>query len=288
MSTNVFISQTVRRDFHSLPFSPRLHHSNFGSYSNPGSPSPSYPTNLPPTHTPPITAKPLPTSHRPPSHPNSPLLPEIVLPWTFIKALQDIKAKAHVSHTLSLYLSDIFSAARHNSRLNGLLLTAKSMKDAEDLIRASRVIGNDLTGMELIRSLPMSHNHHQPDGDSVSDSESTDAMLEDYVRMTDEQNSAISSVHPLRNADEPENAISLDVSEVDIARIVPRVISHRVSLRNGPEDEILSSALFGATFKPPVLKTPNSAGDDTGEVTGSSTVQMQSVKDVLVSILSEV
>jgi hypothetical protein len=42
-----------------------------------------------------------------------------------------------------------------------------------------------------------------------------------------------------------------DVSEVNVARIVPRVISHHVRLGDEPEDELLSSASFGATLKPP-------------------------------------
>jgi len=58
------------------------------------------------------------------------------------------------------------------------------------------------------------------------------------------------------------------------------VISHRVRLRDGPEDELLSSALFGATFKPPpeILQ----AGQGEGEVI------LDSVKKVLVQILSDV
>ncbi|KAF9568194.1 hypothetical protein CPC08DRAFT_757693 [Agrocybe pediades] len=293
MSTNVYISQTVRRDFQSLPFSPvsRTYHANLGSYSTPGSPLPSSPANLPPTHTPPIATKSLPLTHRPPSH-HTVILPDIVLPWTFIKSLQEVRSKTHISYTLSLYISDIFSATRHNSLLNALLLTARSMKDAEDLIRVSRVIGNDLTGMELVRSSPMTHHHQRShsDGGSFSDNESTDPMLEDYVRLADERNSAMSSSHPNDRDHEEAYPLTLDVSEVDIARIVPRVISHRVSLRDGPRDEILSSALFGATFTPKTFNTTHRSddGENVENVVQGTARQAQSVKDVLVNILAEV
>ncbi|KAF8149483.1 hypothetical protein B0H34DRAFT_188768 [Crassisporium funariophilum] len=263
MSSNIFIPQEIRHDFRLLPFTPapRPFHPHFFSHSNPGSPSPSHPMTLPPTHTPPTFTKALPITRRPSNHFISPPLPEDVLPRSFIEALRDARHKSHISHTLSLYLSDIFSATRHNSRLDAMLLTAKAMKDAEDLIRASRVIGTDLTGMELN---PTSY---------------------DYQRLADHASKTVDT-----HSDSPENVATttphvhrvLDVSEVDIARIVPRVISHRVSMRDGAEDEVLSSALFGATFRP---KIPNNTANDGGHITED---RMQTVKGVLVQILSEV
>jgi hypothetical protein len=38
----------------------------------------------------------------------------------------------------------------------------------------------------------------------------------------------------------------MDVSEVDVARIVPRVISHRLRVRDGPDHEIFSSVIYPA------------------------------------------
>ena len=148
-----------------------------------------------------------------------------------------------------------------------MLLTAKATKDAEDLVKASRVVGNDLTGMELVRP-PVS-----------ADDEESEFQIrsEEHVTSAEEEEEEAKSQRS--GEDNAANRV-LDVSEVDIARIVPRVISHRVRLRDGPEDELLSSALFGATFKPPpeILQ----AGQGEGEVT------LDSVKKVLVQILSDV
>ena len=199
--------------------------------------------SLPQTFTPPTFTKPLPLRSRSSSHFNLPPLPEDILPRSFLKALSDAHHRAHISHTLSLYLSDIFSATRHNSRLDATLLTAKASKDAEALIRASRVIGADLTGMELLRPV---------------------VRTDDFWEADD--------------AGEDSGSQALEVSEVDVARIAPRVISHRVRVRDGPEDEILSSALFGATFKP-LPKATTSTDLSTGRLT---------VKGLLVEILSEV
>jgi hypothetical protein len=255
MSSNIFIAQDIRHDFRALPFTPisRPFHPNFLSHSNPGTPSPSHPMSLPQTFTPPTFTKPLPLQS---SHFNLPPLPEDILPPSFLKALSDAHLKAHISHTLSLYLADIFSATRHNSHLDATLLTARASKDAEALIRASRVIGTDLTGMELLRPEP---DDFWNDG-SQEMQEPTDNAGEDS-----------GSLH--------YQAVSaLDVSEVDVARIAPRVISHRVRVRDGPEDEILSSVLFGATFMP-LPKSTTSTDVSTGQLT---------VKGLLVEILSEV
>ena len=215
--------------------------------------------SLPQTFTPPTFTKPLPLQSRSSSYFNLPPLPEDILPHSFLKALSDTHHRAHISHTLSLYLADIFSATRHNSRLDATLLTARASKDAEALIRASRVIGTDLTGMELLRHVvradDFSEKMQEPTDDTSNAGEDSGSLLSQAVS-------------------------ALDVSEVDVARIAPRVISHRVRVRDGPEDEVLSSALFGATFKPlPKASTNSTADVSTGQLT---------VKGLLVEILSEV
>ena len=256
MSSNVFIAQDIRHDFRALPFTPtsRSFHPNFFSYSNPGTPSPSHPMSLPQTFTPPTFTKPLPLQS---SHFNLPPLPEDILPPSFLKALNDAHHRAHISHTLSLYLADIFSATRHNSRLDATLLTTQASKDAEALIRASRVIGTDLTGMELLRP-----------------------ELDDFWSSNTDSQESIDDKSDAGENSKSLHSQALDVSEVDVARIAPRVISHRVRVRDGPEDEILSSAVFGATFKPALPKASTSSTDvSTGRLT---------VKGLLVEILSEV
>ncbi|EEB99601.1 hypothetical protein MPER_00688 [Moniliophthora perniciosa FA553] len=77
----------------------------------------------------------------------------------------------------------------------------------------------------------------------------------------------------------------LDVSQADIGRIIPRVVSHRVRVRDGPEDEVLASAMFGAA-----LRLPEEYGTSRGtqvERKGRS-LRCTTVKDTLIMILSEV
>jgi len=312
MSTNVFIPQNIRNDFRQLSFSmsaaiasPRPLRYNF-SYSNPGSPTAPVHAPLPPSHTPPVSTKALPGSsygyhhhlhssqhqpqkltsqhstgstppsfpHLPSSHvsyPHSPgtqqrpptpfRLPPL-LPPGFLDALSTAYHRTHVVQSLDLYLSDLMSATRHDSRLDGTLLTAKAMKDARDLIRASRVIGADLTGMELVRHVPQ-----------VGDDEGKEESEDDEV---DEFHSTHSSPEALEAARYSKPVPTLEVSEVDVARIFPRVVSHRLRIRAGPEDGVLASALFGATFKPPL------------SVLQEGEKAFNSVKSVLVNILSEV
>jgi hypothetical protein len=94
--------------------------------------------SLPQTFIPPTFTKALPIQS------NLPSLPEDILPRSFLKALSDAYHRTHISHALSLYLADIFSATRHHARLDATLLAARASKDAEVLVRASRVIGADL------------------------------------------------------------------------------------------------------------------------------------------------
>jgi len=154
-----------------------------------------------------------------------------------------------------------------------MLLTAKARKDAEDLVKASRVVGNDLTGTELIRPPVAIGDEGREHGEHivlVTSPSSSSSGREEEERATFQRGRDANRV--------------LDVSEVDIARIVPRVISHRVRLRDGPEDELLSSVLFGATFKPP----PEILSADQGDESEATSVTLDSVKSVLVQILSEV
>lgn len=68
-----------------------------------------------------------------------------------------------------------------------------------------------------------------------------------------------------------------DVSEVDVAKVVPRVVSHRLRVRSGPEDEVLSSVVFTAV--PPIGRE--------GEH-NKGTWKRRTVKDILVKLLGEV
>lgn len=303
MSVNLFIPPSIRTDFQLLHFSlsssfpsAKSLHSHV-SKSNPGSPTTSPHIPLP-SQTPPIYTKPLPSyghtnspgyynqhsfshHHHHPSQfnmsnslpsatsttsvhymhplsipnstfarPTTPIRLPPLIPSDFLTMVRSAFDRTHVVHTLDLYFADLMSAARHNSRLDGTLLTMRSTKDGMDLARASRVVGSDLTGMELISST------------GVGDQDDEEGAYQEQF-YSDQSKISITATHR-----------KLEVSEIDIARVFPRVVSHRIKLRDAPEDEILASLLYGATFKT--------------ALPSDQTIVLDSVKNVLVNILSEV
>lgn len=227
-------------------------------------------------------------------HSFSPIFPE-----TLLKSLRSLAeppplfathSKTNIHPNLSLYISDLFSAARHHPQLDGMLLTARAHKDVQSLVRAGRVIGGDLTGAEFIRMMAKEAEANLESGSDVregtfeegGDAESSDMGL-------DEENNVDSSPHHsspnLDAATNFELDETLDVSEADIARIVPRVLSHRVRVRSRPEDEILGSLVYTAVPSCAECDWENEPEDgDNPNKTGKRTT----VKDILVKILAEV
>ena len=187
----------------------------------------------------------------------------------------------YVSPSLSLYVDELFTAARHHHELDGTLLTSRAHRDAESLIRVQRLLSGDSTSTELIQSYGM--------GDKVGE-ESSDGFV-------DPGNDIFDPTQPLRHDSWlakgrvqatilPEGGLDstgdtdstsqlesqgMDVSEVDIARIIPRVLTHRLRVRDGPDHEILSSVVFPAVM------------------TGSDKVEShrRTVKEILVQIIGE-
>ncbi|TEB37205.1 hypothetical protein FA13DRAFT_890774 [Coprinellus micaceus] len=279
MSHNILVSQSSRQALRSISFSPMHSFSQTPSFSQSNSGSPTTPYTTPLPQTPPYYAKPLPTS-QPIRQPPPQIFTQEPFPQSFIETLRKHCRKTHLTPELGLYLSDLFSAARHHPRLDAMLLTAKARKDAEHLARAARVIGSDLTGMELVR----------PESTDDDESEYFDAQSDTrYGRTIDESSTtnllrkdsfmyggSASRISTVSRDDEEDGVVVLDVTEVDVARTMPRIVSHRLSLRSGPEDEILASAVMGATFG------------------GSDGLQFQkgygglTIKDVLVDILNKV
>jgi hypothetical protein len=197
---------------------------------------------------------------------------------------------------LLIYLADLFSAARHHPLLEGTFLTARAMQDAEDLARAGRVLGMDPTGGELVRSQKNVKYSYAEDGyvDESID-QRTQAPYDDIIDEVGSGSVAIDidadriylyqnfPIHPGAVAqDHQVNPDPLYVSEADIARIVPRVITHRLRVRDSPQDEVLSSAVFGATFESHDGHDYKSAYDSPDTGTRST------VKDILVGILGDV
>jgi hypothetical protein len=208
-------------------------------------------------------------THRSPSpSPSMPIAltlaaaPSFALPADLLPTLRRLHEKTTMRPELSLYTSDLFSAARHHHQLDGTFLTARARKDADGLIKAARVVGGDLTGVELMRGL----------AGGVAEEGDGEQRVTDWSDLSgpDDQRHPSSSAPP----DIPPWDFELDVSEADVARVVPRILSHRLKVRNGPEDEILASMLHGAV------------GEHDGGRRGKG--KQPTVKDILVRILSEV
>ncbi|KAF5338514.1 hypothetical protein D9611_013297 [Ephemerocybe angulata] len=238
-------------------------------------------------------ATPCPQPNRHQSSSGTPPFAREPISQLFIDTLRRHCRATHFTPELGMYLSDLFAAARHHPRLDGMLLTAKARKDAEDLARAARVIGSDLTGMELIRPVDKDDN----------ESEYFDAQSDTrYLRTIDESSttnllrkdsfSKISSMGLDDDAMDVEEVLVSDVTEVDVARTMPRVVTHRLRLRDGPEDEVLASAVIGATFGGSfATKTapPSFERTETGvQQSLQKGYEGLTVKDVLVDILNKV
>ncbi|KJA27600.1 hypothetical protein HYPSUDRAFT_74642, partial [Hypholoma sublateritium FD-334 SS-4] len=286
MSTNVLVDAHIRRDYRMLPFSmavpvrtvPVGSGDRFFSHSTPTSPA--APAVSLPTHTPPLATRALPPVHHravtysgPTAYgapyPVGPTITADIVPAGLLDALHAAHARTRLSPRLARYLADTLSAARAHPRLDAMLLTARAHEDAESLVRASRVLGLDLTGAELLRPAAIGSS---TEGNATDEEDGDGDDEDDYRSALDAWASASSAdAHEHEHENEPliqggdaassarggavaqEDGAALEVldaAEVHVARMVPRVISHRVRLRSGPEDEVLASALFGATFGP--------------------------------------
>ncbi|KAF9022040.1 hypothetical protein BDZ89DRAFT_1070966 [Hymenopellis radicata] len=195
-----------------------------------------------------------------------PQLPSPVIPVTYLPCLRKWYQRSHFPARLSLYLADIFSATRHHYEVDGSFLTARAISDAQDLARAARVLGGDPTGMQLVQDTAAYN-----DSRSITTAETsyTTTEADKFLDVMDgiaEGSVEVNLALPLPNNNEPQ---VLDVSEADIARIAPRVMSHRLRVRDS-DDGVFRGAMVGATM-------PLREG---GERT--------TVKDVLIQVLAEV
>ncbi|KAF9073617.1 hypothetical protein BDP27DRAFT_1417088 [Rhodocollybia butyracea] len=207
--------------------------------------------NYPPNSTPPFLSQPLPQRH---------ISPGIMTPSNGFHAvitpeamgqLKETYSQVHIPSTLNLYLSDLFSAARHHHQLEGQLLSVIATNDALELSRAARVLGGDPTGMELVNDiLDMSEDSGSTSTD-VGGTTTGDDRLSKGLNNIDGTYVVIDPSGTRISTDEqmaPHELPVLDVTQADIARVVPRVLSHRLRVRDGPEDEVLAGAVFGAAF----------------------------------------
>ncbi|KAG1751443.1 uncharacterized protein EDB91DRAFT_1243706 [Suillus paluster] len=195
----------------------------------------------------------------------------------------------------------LFTATRHFGALDAMMLTARARQDAEVLARAARVLGVDQTGAELIKEVAIGATE-RIDEDSLTEREytRTSTSTQSFEALID--GSAlpfhvpdVTSVHthrsmqstPIKN----EEPLELDVSEADVARIFPRVVSHRVRVRDSPVDEILSGAVCGAVSLPGFIPKGMNSDWEEGpvDVHDPDTVwERETVKDILVHVLANV
>ena len=188
----------------------------------------------------------------------------------------------HAGPSLSLYVDELFTAARHHHELDGTLLTSRAHRDAQSLIQVQRLLSGDSTSTELIRSYEA--------GDKIGEESSDEFIDPENVLSDPEQPHKHDNWHTKERAmtnTPPENGPGsvgytsnlasqltpqmMDVSEVDVARILPRVLTHRLRVRDGPDHEIFSSAVFPAAL----------AGSDKVES------HRRTVKEILVQIIGE-
>ncbi|EGO00505.1 hypothetical protein SERLA73DRAFT_73217 [Serpula lacrymans var. lacrymans S7.3] len=235
------------------------------------------------------------------SHPSpslrSSVLPPAAQPLISPSLLQGLHtlSTAHIRFRapLQLYSADLFTAVRHYHELDGTLLTARSRKDAEDLIRAVRVLGADLTGAELLKEATRTHDD-DTDADSHADSTSLQRPSE-RGSLHDDAASTSHSVDTKGGVPWIEEALELelDVCEADVARVFPRVVTHRLRVRDSPADEVLSSAVCGAVggwtwWRDKAGETAGGAGARARARGADGTSERSTIKDILVHVLAEV
>lgn len=187
----------------------------------------------------------------------------------------------YVSPSLSSHIDELFTAARHHHELDGTLLTSRAHRDAEPLIKAQRLLSADSTSTELIRSCEMEGKVGDESSYGVVDAENdvsdpTQPLKQDGWAVRGGVQAATSLDSRSHSTGHTGSSFQLesermDVSEVDIARIIPRVLTHRLRVRDGPDHEILSSVVFPAV------------------ATGSDKVEShrRTVKEILVQIIGE-
>ncbi|KAG1870243.1 hypothetical protein DFJ58DRAFT_765268 [Suillus subalutaceus] len=283
MSTPINVQLSTRAAMHNYqPHRTSTPSTALSSPSIPGYPFPNVIASGPPTPPPPNSSTP-------------------IIPATFLARLKSLCAtEVRMRPPLEIYLADLFTATRHFGALDAMMLTVRARQDAEVLARAARVLGVDQTGAELIKEVSIG-DPERTDEDSTErgyprssmNTQSFEALIDGSALPCDVPD--VTSMHTHRSTRsapiEDEGPLELDVSEADVARIFPRVVSHRIRVRDSPVDEILSSAVCGAVSRLGVISNGMNSDWEEGpiDVHDPNTVwERESVKDILVQVLAKV
>lgn len=225
----------------------------------------------------------------------------------------DAHAYTAIHPSLTAYIRDLFAATRHHPVLEGTSLTYQAQSGVEALARAFRVLAGDSLGTELVQvavELDQASLGSGRSGSTNADNETINGNgvggLEKEVtgmdwtapqgiprlslERADDENTPLNANNPFADGVEQATVTPTlapvkppevwDVSEVDIARVFPRVVSHRLRVRDGPDHEILGSVMYPAV---------NIIRDDSAGLSGDESAwERRTVKDVLVEILADV
>jgi hypothetical protein len=217
-----------------------------------------------------------------------PTAPNPVLPRDFLPRLRSLTTPDHVNihPSLRLYLADLIAAARHHHELDGTLLGARCVQDAEALVRAHRVLGAGDVGSALVeRAAALSITSAAGSSLSLHHGGGADVSVHlhwgvDAESLNTPSAQRLASATSGAEADwlHLEPRMKWDASEVDVAKVVPRVISHRLRVRDGPEDEMMGGLVFMAT-------TPRVP---TGFENKEGIWRRRTVKEILVKLMTQV
>lgn len=149
--------------------------------------------------------------------------------------------QTHISPYLQIYIDNLFSATRQHHLLDASLLSAQCVRDMSDLVKASQVVFGIPTSL--------------------------------FTQVTPRA-SASSPFHAPVSPDD----VSLDCTDLDVTRILPGVLTHRLATRKSTD------GVMGSLARTAVRD--HLVGDQTDSVPSSQ--HPTTVHEVLAEILREV
>ena len=162
----------------------------------------------------------------------------------------------------------------------------RCVQDAEALVRAHRVLCTGDVGSALVEHAA-AFSVTSVAGSSLSLDHGDTADVSVHLHWADA--GPFTTPSPRRPASAVEEGLEADwldldplvkwdVSEVDVAKVVPRVVSHRLRVRDGPEDETMAGVVFMAT----IPRVPTSVENMDG------VWRRRTVKEILVKLMTQV